>query len=53
VQRNALLFPRFHQSPIHRAEKKMLTAASDECVLDFREIVEVDQICVICGLILS
>jgi hypothetical protein len=41
VQRNALLFPRLHQRPVHRTEKQVLAAPSDKRVLDFREVVEV------------
>src|SRR5215213_6080139 len=43
VQRNSLLLPRFHQRPIHRTEKEMLTASPDERILDFGEVVEVIQ----------
>src|SRR5689334_7645916 len=43
VQWNALLLPRLHQRPIHRAKKQMLAAPADECILDFGEVVEVVQ----------
>ena len=43
VQRNSLLPPHFHQRPIEWAKEEMLAASPDECVLDFREVIEVIQ----------
>jgi len=43
MQWNSLLFPCFHQRPVHRTEKQVLAAASDKRVFDFGEVVEIIQ----------
>src|SRR6476661_683648 len=41
VERYAGLLPGFHQSPIDRTQKKMLSSSSNKCVFNFSKVVEV------------
>ena len=44
VKRNAAVLPALHQRPVEWAEQKVFSAAADECILNFREVVVVVQV---------